>query len=115
MRPRAGWPIAGSTRSTAPGRYGGLCRRRWATRSPGHCSRVTSGTATRCMWILQMTAACPSRRWPCRSADLAGPAQPDVATRDQVKQLVRNKLQGPSLVEDLLAERRRLAAAEDEA
>jgi bifunctional DNA-binding transcriptional regulator/antitoxin component of YhaV-PrlF toxin-antitoxin module len=38
-----------------------------------------------------------------------------LATRDQVKQLVRNKLQGPSLVEDLLAERRRLAAAEDEA
>lgn len=36
-------------------------------------------------------------------------------TRDQAKQLVRNKLQGPSLVEDLLAERRRLAAAEDDA
>src|SRR4051794_19112624 len=115
MRPRAGWPIAGSTRSTAPGRYGGLCRRRGGARSPRHCSRGTSGAAAGGMWVLQMTAAGPSRRWPCRSADLAGPAQPDVATRDQVKQLVRNKLQGPCLVEDLLAERRRLAAAEDEA
>jgi AbrB family looped-hinge helix DNA binding protein len=37
-----------------------------------------------------------------------------LATRDQVKRLLRDKLQGPSLVEDLLAERRGLAAAEDE-
>ena len=37
-----------------------------------------------------------------------------LATRDQVKHLVRDSLQGPSLAGELLAERRRLAAAEDE-
>ena len=38
-----------------------------------------------------------------------------LATREQVLQLVRNRLAGPSLVDDLLRERRKLAAAEDEA
>jgi AbrB family looped-hinge helix DNA binding protein len=37
-----------------------------------------------------------------------------LATREQLKRLVRTQLQGPSLVEDLLAERRTLAAVEDE-
>lgn len=36
-----------------------------------------------------------------------------LATREQVKALVRSKLRGPSLVEELLADRRRLAASED--
>lgn len=36
-----------------------------------------------------------------------------LATREQVKALVRSKLRGPSLVEELLTDRRRLAAAED--
>ena len=37
-----------------------------------------------------------------------------LATQDQVKHLVCERLQGPSLVQELLSERRRLAAAEDE-
>ena len=37
-----------------------------------------------------------------------------LATRAQVKQLVRERLKGPSLVAELLAERRELAAAEDQ-
>ena len=36
-----------------------------------------------------------------------------IATREQVKALVRSRLQGLDLVEELLAERRKLAAAED--
>lgn len=36
-----------------------------------------------------------------------------LATREQVKDLVRSKLQGLGLVEELLADRRRLAASED--
>ncbi len=37
-----------------------------------------------------------------------------MATRDQAKQLVRDRLRGgPSLVDELLADRRALAAAED--
>ena len=36
-----------------------------------------------------------------------------LATREQVKQLVRARLAGPSLVDELLADRRRQAAAED--
>lgn len=36
-----------------------------------------------------------------------------LATREQVKALVRSRLQGPSLVGDLLSERRRLAESED--
>ena len=38
-----------------------------------------------------------------------------VATREQVKRLVRENLDGPSLVEQLLAERRKAAADEDAA
>ena len=38
-----------------------------------------------------------------------------MATRDQVKQLVREGLQGLDLVEELLADRRKAAAAEDAA
>lgn len=38
-----------------------------------------------------------------------------MATRDQVKELVRSNLQGLNLVEELLADRRRRAAAEDAA
>ena len=38
-----------------------------------------------------------------------------LATRDQVKQLVRDGLQGLDLVDELLADRRRAAAAEDAA
>ncbi|MGI8723051.1 MAG: AbrB/MazE/SpoVT family DNA-binding domain-containing protein [Geodermatophilaceae bacterium] len=37
-----------------------------------------------------------------------------MATRDQAKQLVRDKLRGLDLVTELLADRRRQAAAEDE-
>ena len=36
-----------------------------------------------------------------------------LATREQVKELVRRDLQGGSLVEELLADRRRAAAEED--
>lgn len=36
-----------------------------------------------------------------------------LATREQVKTLVRSKLRGPSLVEELLADRRKQAASED--
>ena len=36
-----------------------------------------------------------------------------LATREQVKQLVRERLAGPSLVDELLADRRREAAADD--
>ncbi len=36
-----------------------------------------------------------------------------LAPRDQMKQLVREQLRGLNLVEELLAERRELAAAED--
>ena len=36
-----------------------------------------------------------------------------IATREQVKALVRSRLQGLDLVGELLAERRKLAAAED--
>jgi AbrB family looped-hinge helix DNA binding protein len=38
-----------------------------------------------------------------------------MATRDQAKQLVRDKLRGLDLVSELLADRRRQAAAEDAA
>ena len=38
-----------------------------------------------------------------------------MATRDQVKQLVRDGLQGLDLVEELLADRRKAAAADDAA
>ena len=38
-----------------------------------------------------------------------------LATREQVKTLVRSKLRGVSLVEELLSERRKLAASEDAA
>lgn len=38
-----------------------------------------------------------------------------MATRDQAKQLVRDKLRGLDLVTELLADRRRQAAAEDAA
>ena len=38
-----------------------------------------------------------------------------LATRDQVKTLVRSKLRGAGLVDELLAERRKLAASEDAA
>lgn len=38
-----------------------------------------------------------------------------LATRQQVTQLVRDQLTGPSLVEELLAERRAAAAADDAA
>ncbi len=38
-----------------------------------------------------------------------------MATREQVKQLVRSSLQGLNLVDELLADRRKHAAAEDAA
>lgn len=38
-----------------------------------------------------------------------------LATRDQVKALVRQSLHGPDLVDELLADRRREAAADDAA
>ncbi|WP_026817925.1 AbrB/MazE/SpoVT family DNA-binding domain-containing protein [Arthrobacter castelli] len=38
-----------------------------------------------------------------------------LVTRDQMKSLVRGKLQGLNLVDELLADRRRQAAAEDAA
>jgi AbrB family looped-hinge helix DNA binding protein len=38
-----------------------------------------------------------------------------LATRGQVKTLVRSKLRGAGLVEELLSERRKLAASEDAA
>jgi len=37
-----------------------------------------------------------------------------LANRDQMKRLVRHKLRGPSLVEELLRERREQAVTEDE-
>lgn len=36
-----------------------------------------------------------------------------MATREQAKSLVRSKLQGPSLVDELIADRRRIAESED--
>lgn len=36
-----------------------------------------------------------------------------LATREQLKQLIREQLAGPSLVEELLAERRSAAASDD--
>ena len=36
-----------------------------------------------------------------------------LATREQVRALVRERLAGPSLVDELLAERRREAASDD--
>ena len=41
------------------------------------------------------------------------PAGVVLATRDQLKQLARTQLRGLNLVDELLADRRRLAAAED--
>lgn len=43
------------------------------------------------------------------------PAGVVLATRDQVKQLVRARLSGLGLVDELLADRRRAAAADDAA
>lgn len=37
-----------------------------------------------------------------------------MTTRDQLRDLVRAELQGPSLVEELVAERRAAAAREDQ-
>ena len=47
-RPRSGWPTAGSTRSTAPGRCAGWCSRRSATSWPRCCWPARSTTATPC-------------------------------------------------------------------
>ena len=44
---------------------------------------------------------------------LDSPAGIVLATRDQLKQLVRAQLRGVDLVEELLTDRRRLAATED--
>ena len=44
---------------------------------------------------------------------LDSPAGIFLATRDQLKQLVRTQLRGVDLVEELLTDRRRLAATED--
>ena len=41
------------------------------------------------------------------------PAGIVLTTREQMKQLVRSRLKGIDLVDELLADRRRLAAAED--
>jgi len=56
-------------------------------------------------------------RWQLRpGAPLVMMETPDgivVATREQMKRLVRHRLHGRSLVDDLLRERRELAATED--
>jgi len=55
---------------------------------------------------LQLTAGSPL-------VMLDTPAGIVLATRDQLKQLVRDQLRGVDLVDELLADRRRLAATED--